>query len=333
MSDVVETTKKSQEVMEKGEKNGLWPKDLNSREKKQLAYISTQYGLDPFFNDLQVLGGNPYVTTSGLKRNAHNSDDPPVSIQLEKEQKKGDGFEYKAKLWKESTPEDRPFIEYGEASFNDVNLHGAKEKDIKAMARTRAINRVLRLAYNISLTSAEEMSGYNPQSGQIEDVTPDEGDNTTEYNNASKNEDMDLETAKELKAKGKKFKGKPLKDCPLGYLEWMAENWNEERLKDAAKLVYTWKTKEQDKINEEAEEEAKNRELTEKEKEIKDIIDGDDQLKKEMLNYMKEYEANTVDQLDDELYQSLKDLLNNQKKTDEEIAEEAVENDEFDTSF
>lgn len=333
MGDVIETTKKSQEIMEKGEKNELWPKDLGKQEKKQLAYIATEYGLDPFFNDLQVLGGNPYVTTSGLKRNAHNSEDPPVSIQLEKVEKNGNSYEYKAKLWKESTPEDRPFVEYGEASFKDTNLHGATTKDIKAMARTRATNRVLRLAYNISLTSAEEMSEYNPKSGKIEDVTPKQDKNTTDDNNSSNNEDLSLEEAKELKAKGKKFKGKPLKDCPIGYLEWMAENWKGDKLRKAAKKVYIAKQEEQEEINEEAEEEAKNRELTEKEKEIKDIIDGDQKLKKEMLNYMKEYEANTVDQLNDELYKNLKDLLNNQKKTDEELAEEVVEDDEFDTPF
>lgn len=167
-------TDQSNKIMEKGDKNDLWPQNLNKQDKKQLAYISAQYGLDPFFSDLTILGGNPYVTASGLKRNAHESDDPPVSIQLERVKSKGNRhFEYKAKLWKKSTPEGRPYTEYGEASPQDCNSMISKtDKDLKAMARTRATNRVIRLAYNISLTSAEEISGYDPESKKIKDVSP-----------------------------------------------------------------------------------------------------------------------------------------------------------------
>ena len=167
----------AQALMEKGEKAELWPQDMKPQEKKQLAYIASQYGLDPFFSDLTVLGGNPYVTASGLKRNAHESEDPPKAIQVELNDKDQNNrwFEYRAKLWKQSTPENLPFIEYGEASPDDCNKMISRcDKDLKAMARTRAVNRVIRLAYNINLTSAEEISGYDPGSQQIKDVSPQE---------------------------------------------------------------------------------------------------------------------------------------------------------------
>ena len=173
MSNAVQAVEDSQEIIEKGDSAGLWPQDLSKEEKKQVAYISAQYGLDPFFNDLQILGGNPYVTSSGLKRNAHESNDPPAAIQVElndsNENKRW--FEYEARLWKESNPDGKPYIEYGEASPKSCNSMISKcDKDLKAMARTRAVNRVLRLAYNINLTSAEELIGYDPDKQEIVDV-------------------------------------------------------------------------------------------------------------------------------------------------------------------
>lgn len=168
----MERSQKAQEIIEQGDQQNLWPDKMNQKDKKMLAHIAVQYDLDPFFQDLVILGGNPYVTSSGLKRNAHESDDPPASIQLEEvDTDDNKHWKYKAKLWKESTPEDRPFIEYGEASYKDIQLHDADDKDVAAMARTRATNRVLRLAYNISLTSKEELSNYDPKAQKVKDVT------------------------------------------------------------------------------------------------------------------------------------------------------------------
>lgn len=185
--DALTITETSQEVIKKGEENGLWPKDLKGDEKKQLAYISTQYGLDPFFNELIVLGGRAYVTHDGLIRTAHEDHNPPVSIQVEPAgcDKSRRHWEYKAMIWKKDTPDDRPYVEYGEASPQDVNKMLAKtDKDVKAMARTRAINRAIRLAYRVSITSAEEISGYNPNKQDIEDV---EGVNTEKGQSQARN--------------------------------------------------------------------------------------------------------------------------------------------------
>lgn len=162
------------EIVEKGNKLSLWPANLNDKQRQQLAYISSQYGLDPFFSEMTVLGGNPYITNAGLLRVAHEDKEPPVSIQLEliRSDEMSRHFEYMAKLWKKSTPDDRPFIEYGEASPKDVSPMISKtDKDIKAMARTRAVNRVIRIAYRVSLTSAEELSEYVPDE-MMKNITP-----------------------------------------------------------------------------------------------------------------------------------------------------------------
>lgn len=162
------------EIVEKGNKLSLWPANLNDKQRQQLAYISSQYGLDPFFSEMTVLGGNPYITNAGLLRVAHEDKEPPVSIQLEliRSDEMSRHFEYMSKLWKKSTPDDRPFVEYGEASPKDVSPMISKtDKDIKAMARTRAVNRVIRIAYRVSLTSAEELSEYVPDE-MMKNITP-----------------------------------------------------------------------------------------------------------------------------------------------------------------
>lgn len=316
-NEVIEQTDKANEIMEKGEQNNLWPQDLNKQEKKQLAYISSQYGLDPFFSDLTVLGGNPYVTASGLKRNAHESDDPPVSIQLEKEASNSKRhFEYKAKLWKQSTPDDKPYVEYGEASPEDCNSQISKtDKDLKAMARTRAVNRVIRLAYNISLTSAEEMSGYDPETQEIKNVSLEENNKSTtrNYNDGincqdiSKS-DLTTETAKKVVMDAGKHEGKQLKNInDDNYLKWVSENWDQPVIQKAAKIL----------VN--------GNELTEREAEIKDMIDGDKEVREAVKTFMKTKEVKDINKLDVEDYEDLKELIEQEKNSDEELAKEAAE--------
>ncbi|MFW6028713.1 MAG: hypothetical protein ACOCRO_00520 [Halanaerobiales bacterium] len=339
-AEVVEVTNKSNQIMQKGEKNNLWPQELNDRDKKKIAYISAQYGLDPFFSDLTVLGGNPYVTASGLKRNAHESDDPPTAIQVELNDmnEKKRWWEYKAKLWKESSPDNKPYIEYGEASPKDCNSQiSSSNKDLKAMARTRAVNRVIRLAYNISLTSAEELSGYDPESQEIKDVTDEGYDNNTTLN-GQKQGKMTFEQAKGVMIPGgDKYEDKPAGEVKDWRLEWVAENWSDEKVKTAAKVV----------LDNRENDNSKKRELTEREKEMKDLIEGDKELRKEMLSYLNEYDTKKLDDLDDETYGDLKTYISTIKNgpeensvDDEELAKniaEELENeedlDDFDTPF
>ena len=246
-------------VIEKGEENNLWPQDLNSYQKNQLAYLAVQYGLDPFFGELTVLGGKPFVTAAGLKRNAHDSNKPPISIQTELVDSDIDKrwWEYKSLLWKEDTPKGRPYIEFGEASPKDCTEKiSGSDKDLKAMARTRAVSRVLRLAYNVNLTSAEEISGYDPETQEITDITPENEPEDTDESNA-----------------------------------------NNERIITNS-----------------------GNELTDREQVLKEIIAGDKQLKKELVDYLRyvkeeqELDKVTINDLKEKEYKELKGLLNKLKK-------------------
>lgn len=327
-AEVVNVTNKSKQIMEKGEKNNLWPQDLNSRDKKKIAYISAQYGLDPFFSDLTVLGGNPYVTASGLKRNAHESEDPPAAIQVElnnhNENKRW--WEYKAKLWKESSPQDRPYIEYGEASPQDCNSQISKSnKDLKAMARTRAINRVIRLAYNISLTSAEELSGYDPESQEIKDVTDEGYDNNATPKNKTQTE-MTLEEAKQVIIPGgKKYDDKPTGEAKDWRLKWVKDNWNKDpKVKKAAEIVYNHLQNQDD-----SKQEGNNggRKMSEREVEIYEYVKlNPDLLKDELNKYLRECDVKRIDDLSDQQYEDLVVLFERMTsgKTDEEFAEEVA---------
>ena len=320
MGDIANISQKSNEIMEKGNKNNLWPGNLSQKDKKQLAYISAQYGLDPFFTDLTVLGGNPYVTASGLKRNAHESDNPPVSIQtklISKDDRKRH-FEYQASLWKKDTPEKLPYIEYGEASPKDCNSQISKsDKDLKAMARTRAINRVIRLAYNISLTSADEISGYDPDTQEIKDVTP-EVDTTTSYNKPEKA--TEGSSAGDMVMPRGKHKGKKLKDLNTHYLKWLSTKWKGEDIKKAAKEVL----EEKENGSSNSSKKKKKRKLSEKEKKVAEFINEDRALKNDVVDYLKTYDVKKVDDLDEDLYGELIDLLSSltNPQSDQELADE-----------
>ena len=327
-NEVTEFADKSKQIIEKGESNNLWPQDLNNKEKKQLAYISAQYGLDPFFSDLTVLGGNPYVTASGLKRNAHESDDPPASIQVEpvKPQKNNGNrhFQYKAKLWKESTPEDRPFVEYGEASPDDCNRQISKtDKDLKAMARTRAVNRVIRLAYNISLTSAEEMSGYDPQTQEIEDVTPER-----QPEPQTNKSDEKATAPGKFKMPFGKNKGTKLKDLDEGYLNWIANKM--EAKNEKGKLVKEMAQKYIEGKNDNPQnDKPKKKKLSERQKEIKEITGGEKSLIEDVQEYLKQEDVDGVDELTEQEYEVLKNSIefdSEQIQDEDEIAAEAAEN-------
>ena len=316
-NDVVNVADKSKELVQKGESEGLWPQKLSSQDKQQLAYIAAQYGLDPFFGDLTVLGSNAYVTSSGLKRNAHESDDPPVSIQLEAVNMDYNKrhFEYKALLWKESSPDNRPYIEYGEASPQDCNrMISGSDKDLKAMARTRATNRVIRLAYNISITSAEEISGYDPDTQEIQDI-PEEDVIIDNSRGTSKpkgtNSKVNSENPEKTVLWFGKFEGKKLEEVNTGYLKWLVDNAKQDDLKQAAKLTMDryQMTKKKEKAKKDKPKNKEKRETTEREAEIKELI-GDDQKKKNMLfNLLSSFNAKSINSLDEEEYLILRNSL------------------------
>lgn len=136
--------------------------------------IHEHYGLDPLLKEVVILGGNIYVTKPGLNKIAYRDEKPPISVQiypLDSKEREAFGFTHndaddihtyqhavKCLLWKEDTPPDRPFTEFGVASWGDVGLHEKTKghKTLGDMARTRAFCRCIRIAYRVGLPSLEE---------------------------------------------------------------------------------------------------------------------------------------------------------------------------------
>jgi len=166
----------------------LWQQKLTPNEKRAVNNLCILYGLDPLQRQLLVLGGNFYITVAGLKKVAEDSDNPPEAIQvipatreerelagiIKNDPSKLDYIHFwKATLYKKNSQ--IPYIEFGEASDSDVNIHGKQEKDIRAMARTRATGRALRNAYSIGLPLAEEapldLGVVEPQA--VEEAAPE----------------------------------------------------------------------------------------------------------------------------------------------------------------
>lgn len=142
---------------------GMWSGKLSANEQKALNNICLLYGLDPLQKQIVVLSGTMYITKSGLINIAHQDENPPEGIEVvpaTKQEREDSGAPadsqyWKAIVWKRGGT--KPFIEFGEANAKNVNLHNKDWRVISDMAKTRAINRALRNAYRIGLTSYEEV--------------------------------------------------------------------------------------------------------------------------------------------------------------------------------
>ena len=144
----------------------LWSGKLTANEQAALNQICIIYGLDPILKQVVMLGGNVYITGGGLKVIANKEKETALNgIELtpatEEERKLArvpeDSHYWKATVWKKGC--EKPFTEFGEASTGNVRLHQADWKSYQDMAKTRAVNRALRNAYDVAFTSLEEM-GY-----------------------------------------------------------------------------------------------------------------------------------------------------------------------------
>lgn len=154
----------------------LWTGKLTANESKAVNHICLLYGLDPLLKQIVVLGGNFYITKSGILNIAYTDPNPPDSIEVipatpqEREHARvpDTSHFWKAFVYKKNS--NRPFIEFGEASEKNVNLHNKDWRSLSDMAKTRAVNRTLRNAYRIGFTSLEEV-GYGE--GQVVNITPE----------------------------------------------------------------------------------------------------------------------------------------------------------------
>lgn len=141
----------------------MWSGKLTINEQAMLNHICKAYGLDPLLKEIVVLGGNPYIEVGGMVRIANRDKYPPEGMTLrpatEEERKlsnvPNDVEYWCCELWKKGC--NKPFVEFGEADKDTVNLFGKKPKDIRAMARTRAKGRALKGAYAINLPVFEEI--------------------------------------------------------------------------------------------------------------------------------------------------------------------------------
>lgn len=89
-------------------------------------------------------------------------------------------------------------------------------------------------------------------------------------------------------------KNKKLSEVPDGYLKWILRQENiDETLKSNAEQVLN------------AREGHKEKELTEREKEVMEIVEDDKELQKEVLRFLKEEEVKSLNDLSDNQYQAL----------------------------
>jgi len=119
--------------------------------------------------------------------------------------------------------------------------------------------------------------------------------------------DIDTETPAPVKGKVKpedyimpfgKHKNKRLSELPDGYLKWLLKQENiDETLKANAEQVLN------------SREGHKEKELTEREKEVMAIVEDDKELQKEVLRFLKEEEVKSLNDLSDNQYQALINYL------------------------
>jgi hypothetical protein len=155
-----------------------FPKDLTLPEKRLLARVAIDYGLDPAMGELMLYQGHPYVTIDGRRRKAQETGkmDGVSTRPATKEERLAwaipDGdYLFFAEVWVRGAR--RPFVGYGrvrQAETRPPGRPGAAgyrplENDPQGMASKRAEARALRMAFSVPLPSAET-------AGTPEDDTP-----------------------------------------------------------------------------------------------------------------------------------------------------------------
>ena len=135
---------------------------------------------------------------------------------------------------------------------------------------------------------------------------------------------------------GKK-KGTKIKDLSSGYLNWIVEKMEAKNKKGRKVKEMAKKYKEQQQNNSSKKSKNKKEKITDRKKEVVKIIKNNEGIEnRDVTDYLKAREVDTVDDLSDEDYQDLLDLLNDMKRTDEDVADEAIEDfneEDFDTPF
>jgi len=141
-----------------------------AEQRQMFMQICVALNLNPYLGHLQVLGGKLYITNPGLKHIASRSNRLD-GIEIEKPVFEENEWHATAKVWLKDCK--FPFTEHGHAGAHNVSsmLKGKFEEE---MAKTRALNRALRMAFDVGLCSAEELPTYE----RVEhNITPPKVDN------------------------------------------------------------------------------------------------------------------------------------------------------------
>ena len=220
-----------------------------------------------------------------------------------------------------------------------------------AMILKCAESMALKRAFSVSgLVSKEEMEvqeapvrpakqPYN----QSKDITPpDVPEKASHHNNGNIIGDrtQNIDKPKDVVVPSGKYEGKTVEEAPDYFLNWVMENmkdnekWSE--VYTAATMYLENKEEQEEQSKEQKEqsnkttrgkvdEKRKENQLSEREKELKEIIDGDPAKKRELYNALEMNGAEKVDELDKNNYELLLETL--------EEVDEALDPDDFDTPF
>jgi len=132
-----------------------WSVEIGRVERRVLNLLSEQYGFSVALGDLRLLHASWYITHAGLLRLATRRRCCGISIRLVHEfcDMSRNRWVFRATVYKSHTS--RGFVGYGDADPSNTSLlvRGAEMR----VAETRAVNRALRKAYGIGLSSVEEL--------------------------------------------------------------------------------------------------------------------------------------------------------------------------------
>jgi hypothetical protein len=146
-----------------------FPRDLTPTEKDMMANVALEYGFDPFFHEIMIYQGQPYVGIAGLERKAQETGKleaiqgrPATQDERSAYGCAEDDYLWEVELW--TIGATRPFISWGyvsadeiQAARNQAKAKGHKEdalpivKDPNMMAHKRGRVAVIREAFSIPL--------------------------------------------------------------------------------------------------------------------------------------------------------------------------------------
>jgi hypothetical protein len=126
--------------------------------REQLCALTHNFSLSLRSGDLILLSGSWYVTHAGLVRLAKRSRCSGIDVQpvSELSNQSTGRYTFRATVYKSNRS--RGFVGYGDADPSNVSslVRGAEMR----IAETRAVNRALRKAYAVGLSSSEELGSF-----------------------------------------------------------------------------------------------------------------------------------------------------------------------------